>query len=87
MSRSGCKHFILLSAALISVPSVAAADEGGVSFWLPGLFGSLAAAPQQPGGPSPPFITTPRFPQAAMWALRGERAWQHSRQREVWRPA
>ena len=25
------------------------ADEGGVSFWLPGLFGSLAAAPQQPG--------------------------------------
>jgi hypothetical protein len=25
------------------------ADEGGVSFWLPGLFGSLAAAPQLPG--------------------------------------
>jgi hypothetical protein len=25
------------------------ADEGGVSFWLPGLFGSLAAAPEQPG--------------------------------------
>jgi hypothetical protein len=25
------------------------ADEGGVSYWLPGLFGSLAAAPQQPG--------------------------------------
>ncbi len=25
------------------------ADEGGVSFWLPGFFGSLAAAPQQPG--------------------------------------
>jgi len=22
---------------------------GGVSFWLPGFFGSLAAAPQQPG--------------------------------------
>jgi hypothetical protein len=30
-------------------PTIAAADEGGVSFWLPGLFGSLAAAPQQPG--------------------------------------
>jgi len=28
---------------------VARADEGGVSFWLPGLFGSLAAAPLQPG--------------------------------------
>jgi hypothetical protein len=25
------------------------ADEGGVSFWVPGLFGSLAATPQQPG--------------------------------------
>lgn len=27
----------------------ARADEGGVSFWVPGLFGSLAAAPQTPG--------------------------------------
>jgi hypothetical protein len=27
----------------------AQADESGVSFWLPGFFGSLAAAPQQPG--------------------------------------
>jgi hypothetical protein len=27
----------------------AKADEGGVSFWLPGAFGSLAAVPQQPG--------------------------------------
>jgi hypothetical protein len=25
------------------------ADEGGISMWLPGLFGSLAAAPQMPG--------------------------------------
>jgi hypothetical protein len=25
------------------------ADEGGVSFWIPGFFGSLAAVPQQPG--------------------------------------
>ena len=25
------------------------ADEGGVSFWVPGLYGSLAATPQQPG--------------------------------------
>jgi hypothetical protein len=35
--------------AVIAVPTVATADEGGVSFWLPGFFGSLAAAPQQPG--------------------------------------
>jgi hypothetical protein len=27
----------------------ALADEGGISFWVPGLFGSLAAVPQQPG--------------------------------------
>lgn len=25
------------------------ADEGGVSFWVPGYFGTLAAAPLQPG--------------------------------------
>lgn len=30
-------------------PGAANADEGGVSFWLPGLYGSLAATPQQPG--------------------------------------
>jgi hypothetical protein len=29
--------------------SRARADEGGVSFWLPGSFGSLAATPQSPG--------------------------------------
>src|SRR5262249_35759847 len=27
----------------------AVADQGGVSFWLPGAFGSLAAVPAQPG--------------------------------------
>src|SRR5271170_7027157 len=36
-------------AAVVSVPKYALADEGGVSFWIPGFFGSLAAAPQQPG--------------------------------------
>lgn len=30
-------------------PATALADEGGVSFWVPGFFGSLAATPQQPG--------------------------------------
>lgn len=36
--------------ALAVVTSRAAlADEGGVSFWVPGFFGSLAATPQQPG--------------------------------------
>jgi len=36
-------------AAIASFPSTLRADEGGVGFWLPGLFGSLAAAPQVPG--------------------------------------
>jgi hypothetical protein len=40
---------ILFTCAVAFVPKPAAADEGGVSFWIPGLFGSLAAAPQQPG--------------------------------------
>src|SRR5262249_23616612 len=35
--------------AVAFVPKPAAADEGGVSFCVPGLFGSLAATPQQPG--------------------------------------
>jgi len=32
-----------------SLSGTAYADESGVSFWLPGQFGSLAAAPQVPG--------------------------------------
>ncbi len=40
---------VLVLAAAISFAGVSLADEDGVSFWLPGLFGSLAAAPQQPG--------------------------------------
>ena len=44
----------LISAGVFSMATFsgidqAKADEGGVSFWLPGLFGSLAAVPQQPG--------------------------------------
>ena len=31
------------------MPGIAAADEGGISFWLPGLYGSLAASPTTPG--------------------------------------
>jgi hypothetical protein len=40
----------IFALAIVScATSNALADEGGVSFWLPGLYGSLAAAPQQPG--------------------------------------
>ena len=40
---------VLSAFAFLSVPSLAMADESGVSFWVPGFFGSLAATPQQPG--------------------------------------
>jgi hypothetical protein len=40
--------FSLIIAASCATES-ARADEDGVSFWIPGFFGSLAAAPQQPG--------------------------------------
>jgi hypothetical protein len=39
----------IFAATAVTCPDVAKADEGGVSFWLPGLFGSFAAAPGAPG--------------------------------------
>ena len=47
--RTGLVWGVLAFMAAASAPKVAMADEGGVSFWLPGIFGSLAAVPQQPG--------------------------------------
>jgi hypothetical protein len=41
--------FVLAVMVGALAPTIALADEGGVSFRLPGIFGSLAAAPQQPG--------------------------------------
>jgi len=39
----------LIVAAGLSSSSGALADEGGISFWLPGIFGSLIAVPPTPG--------------------------------------
>jgi hypothetical protein len=43
----------LFASVIVIVFSLAArpcaADQGGISFWLPGTFGSLAAAPLEPG--------------------------------------
>jgi hypothetical protein len=47
--RSISAAIALTVAAVTLAPQFASADEGGVSFWVPGFFGSLAAAPQQPG--------------------------------------
>src|SRR6476646_12287577 len=40
---------IVLAPTMMSYSNGALADENGISFWVPGLFGSLAATPQQPG--------------------------------------
>src|SRR5213592_2056139 len=40
---------IVLAPAIMFFSNSALADENGVSFWVPGFFGSLAATPQQPG--------------------------------------
>lgn len=37
------------AAALALCPELSQADENGISFWVPGLYGSLAAAPMVPG--------------------------------------
>jgi hypothetical protein len=40
----------MLTLAIVACPpNFAKADEGGVSMWVPGFFGSLAATPLQPG--------------------------------------
>jgi hypothetical protein len=48
VGRSAAAALLMLAAAL-AAPDVADADEGGVSFWLPGLFGSMVAVPGVPG--------------------------------------
>jgi hypothetical protein len=40
---------VLLAASLAPTWIPASADEGGVSYWLPGNFGSFAAVPSDPG--------------------------------------
>src|SRR4051794_34637070 len=39
----------IVAPAMLFFSQFALADESGISFWIPGLFGSLAATPQQPG--------------------------------------
>jgi hypothetical protein len=44
-----CAVAALAFSALATMSNNSRADEGGISFWLPGFFGSMAATPQQPG--------------------------------------
>jgi hypothetical protein len=50
-SQSKCRRIGYATAAtvLLLCPEISRADEGGVSFWLPGQYASLAATPQVPG--------------------------------------
>lgn len=40
---------LLATVAMACASRAAIADQGGISFWLPGLFGSLVALPGEPG--------------------------------------
>src|SRR5258708_11186607 len=44
--RIGC---VAVVAAFALAPEISRADESGISFWLPGLYGSLSAVPATPG--------------------------------------
>ena len=45
----GSRALVAALSISIGLSSIAWADEGGVSFWLPGLYGSFAATPTEPG--------------------------------------
>jgi hypothetical protein len=47
--RAGGLPVGLALLGVLSLQTIALADEGGVSFWIPGFYGSLAAAPVVPG--------------------------------------
>ena len=53
MTQARHRNIMLLGGlcafALTVTPQRALADAGGLSFWLPGAFGSLAATPTTPG--------------------------------------
>ncbi|MET4389027.1 hypothetical protein ABIB73_004792 [Bradyrhizobium sp. F1.4.3] len=44
-----CRTALAASAALVLLSQASRADESGVSLWLPGQFGSMAATPAVPG--------------------------------------
>ena len=57
---------------ITSVPTGSLADEGGVSFWLPGIYGSLAAVPQ--AAPGWAFYTFNYYTNVSAGGRRGGRA-------------
>jgi hypothetical protein len=49
LSARTASAFALIAIAAAIIPQRAAADEFGVSYWLPGTYGSLSAVPAVPG--------------------------------------
>jgi hypothetical protein len=52
VARGNCGSIVftaLVGSALVATTEMSRADENGISFWIPGFFGSLAATPQQAG--------------------------------------
>ena len=48
--HSSCRKSIVVAGLVVCVSlSTAAADEAGVSFWLPGQYAAFAAEPGKPG--------------------------------------
>jgi hypothetical protein len=43
------RAFLATAALVLLTPAAVRADEGGVSFWAPGQFGSFSATPTEPG--------------------------------------
>lgn len=72
-----------------STTNIASTGEGGVSFRVPGFFGSLAATPQQPGCSRRRSAITPMYRRAALprspgksrSAIQSDTQRQHQRQR------
>jgi hypothetical protein len=48
-ARTALAAALAATVGLALVPRPASADENGVSFWLPGIYGTLAAVPTPPG--------------------------------------
>lgn len=48
-AREMTRPILCTAVSMVIASTCAMADEGGVSFWLPGQFGSLAAVPTEPG--------------------------------------
>src|SRR5262245_5849578 len=56
--KNCCRAFIYVFAGVLCAASLVTptrADEGGVSFWLPGQMGSFAAVATEPGWSAPVF--------------------------------